>query len=370
MTGPGAVTFSDRYSPVDRLLHRLSFATAGLQADLADLEELIYRRRLAGVSASRPVFLAALPRAGTTLVLEFLAALDGFASHSYRDMPFVELPLLWHGLSRWFHQSAVERERAHGDGIMIGLDSPEAFEEMLWHARYPGQYRDDRIVPWTDCGDAELVRALTGHMRKVIALRGPATGATARYLSKNNGNIARLECLRRGWPDATIIVAVREPVQHAASLLRQHTRFLELHAADGFAREYMKGVCHFDFGDNLRPIDFGGWLATAVHRDARTLGFWLEYWVAAYEHLLAHGQAQAQLLSFDAFCASPSRGLGWLADVLALDAGDRARLEARRADVRLPPAHAADLTAVAPAVVTRAAAIYQALLAQIARARP
>jgi hypothetical protein len=240
---------------------------------------------------------------------------------------------------------------------------------MLWHARYPAQYRADRIMPWTDCGDPDLVQALTGHMRKVIALRRRAPGAAARYLSKNNGNIARLECLHRGWPDATIIVAVREPLQHAASLLRQHTRFLELHAGDDFARAYMKGICHFDFGDNLRPIDFGGWLATAVHPDARTLGFWLEYWVAAYEHILAHRPAQVQMLSFDALCASPSEGLRWLADVLDLDGGDRARLEARRADVRVAPAHAADLTGMAPAVVARATAIYQALLEQIARAR-
>ena len=32
----------------------------------------------------------------------------------------------------------VEIERAHGDGMTIGYDSHEAFEEVLWRAFWPG----------------------------------------------------------------------------------------------------------------------------------------------------------------------------------------------------------------------------------------
>ena len=82
--------------------------------------------------------------------------------------------------------------------------------------------------------------------------------------------MARIGFLLATWPDATIIVPVREPVQHAASLLRQHGRFLEIHARDRFARDYMRGIGHFDFGANLLPVDFDGWLSAAVHTDPLT----------------------------------------------------------------------------------------------------
>ena len=108
-----------------------------------------------------------------------------------------------------------------------------------------------------------------------------------------------------------IIVPVREPVQHAESLLRQHRRFLEIHARDGFSREYIEGIGQFDFGANLRPTDFDGWLSTARHSDSRTIGFWLEYWVAAYGWLSKRAPA-VHFLPYDHFCADPREGCSGL----------------------------------------------------------
>jgi len=357
------VEFSDRYSGLDRLLHRVSFATAGIQAELADLEDLIYRKELAGIAARRPVFITALPRAGTTLLLELVSTLDGFASHCYRDMPFVLLPLMWHNLSKSFHQRSVPSERAHGDGILVSLDSAEAFEEMLWKAKWPKHYLSDRIVPWTACGEPDVAAAFTSHMKKVIRLRQRTPGVSPRYVSKNNGNIARIGCLLEYWPDAVIIVPVREPVQHAASLLRQHRRFLDIHAHDRFAREYMKGIGHFDFGANLRPIDFDGWLSTARHTDPRTIGFWLEYWVAAYGHILRHHADAVRVLPYDAFCANPDEGVRWLAEALDLGINDRQRLSARRDGIRIAPVHHVDLSDVT-SLVAEAEDIYRSALRQ------
>lgn len=362
MTGSGGVELSDRYSSLDRLLHRVSFATAAVQAELADLEDLIYRKALAAIPSRRPVFITALPRAGTTLLLQLASALEGFASHCYRDMPFVLLPLVWHSLSRGFHQTSAPSERAHGDGMLVSLDSPEAFEEMVWKAKCPEHYLPDRVVPWTSGGEPEVAAAFTSHMKKIIRLRQRSPDAVPRYLSKNNGNIARIACLLDYWPDAAIVVPVREPVQHAASLLRQHGRFLDIHARDGFAREYMKGIGHFDFGANLRPIDFDGWLAAARHTDPRTIGFWLEYWAAAYGHLLSHPMAALRVVPYDAFCAHPDAGVRWLAEALDLGGNDLNRLEAQRDEIRVPPVHRVDLTDVAPALLAQTEDIYQSVL--------
>jgi hypothetical protein len=351
---------TERYSGVDRLLHRLAFSTAEMQVELADLETRIYRTSLANTPVDRPVFITGLPRAGTTLLLQLTSALEEFASHSYRDMPFVLLPMFWNSFSRRFRPDLLPpTERAHGDGVLVDLDSAEAFEEMLWTVKWPEHYKTDRIVPWGARDDPEPAEALTSHMKKVIRLKQRKREVVPRYVSKNNCSIARTEYLRRCWPDAVIVVPVRGPVQHAASLLRQHRRFLEIHARDGFSREYMRGIGHFDFGANLRPIDFDGWLSRARHTDPRTIGFWLEYWVAAHEWLHERA-ATVHFLLYDHFCVDPDSGLRWLADVLGVK--DRQSLTRERGTIRIPPPHPVDLTSVAPSVLTRANEIYRSLL--------
>ncbi|HZD26010.1 MAG TPA: sulfotransferase, partial [Alphaproteobacteria bacterium] len=191
------------YSGLDRLLHRVAFDEVfhgiALQRALAELEDGLVARKIEAVAPSAPpVFVTALPRAGTTLVLNLLARVPGFASHTYRDMPFLLAPLLWGRLSRPFRKSASEAERAHGDGVMVGYDSPEAFEEVLWLAFWRDKYHADRIEPWTaDDRDPEFESFFNRHIAKLLAARaaerdGPPPN---RYLSKNNANIARLGLL-------------------------------------------------------------------------------------------------------------------------------------------------------------------------------
>jgi hypothetical protein len=352
--------FADRYSAVDRLLHRLAFATAGVQVDLGDIEDRLYRKQLADTPVERPVFITALARAGTTLLLQLISGLDEFASHCYRDMPFVLLPLMWRSMSKAFRQNAAPSERAHGDGILVDLDSAEAFEEMLWKAKWPEHYLRDRIVPWVGCDDPEAAEYLTRHLKKMIRLRQERPEVLPRYLSKNNGNIARVACVKQCWPDAIIVVPVREPVQHAASLLRQHRRFLEIEGRDRFVREYLKGIGHFDFGSNLKPIDFDGWLSKAQHRDPQTIGYWLEYWGAAYGYLLNKNASSVHFLAYDRFCAEPDAGLRWLGETLGI--ADRAKLTAERGAVRLPPVHNVELKDVAPTVLAKAEEIYREIV--------
>jgi len=357
------VDLANRYSNLDRLLHRISFATLSVQIELADLENLIYRRALATIPCREPVFITALPRAGTTLLLQLISSLDRFASHTYRDMPFVLLPLMWQSISGRFRQTSTPTERAHGDGMMVSVDSVEAFEEMLWKAKCPDQYLPDRIAPWPAAATDEIAAALTSHMKKIIYLRQRTPDVVPRYISKNNGNIARVGCLLKCLPDAVIVVPIREPIQHAASLAHQHRHFLEIHARDRFACEYMRGIGHFDFGANLRPIDFGGWLASAHHTDQRTVGFWLEYWVAAYSHVLSHGGA-VRVLPFDELCSRPDDALRSLAEVLNLDADNAELLLAQQLEIRDASSREVDLTGVRPSILKQAQDLYQSILSR------
>src|SRR5258706_15396149 len=122
-------------------------------------------------------------------MLELLADLPDVATHRYRDMPFIMAPLFWAGLSKHFRKPAVLVERAHGDGMMVGYDSPEAFEEELWKAFWPAHFAADRITLWKDDEPARDYRdVFTSHIQRVLAARSEDGTIRRRYVSKNNAN--------------------------------------------------------------------------------------------------------------------------------------------------------------------------------------
>ena len=353
-------TLEARYGGLERLLHRLAFAALPLQKSLAELEDRLYARRAAGVKVSRPVFIVSLPRAGTTLLLETIAALPGFAAHTYRNMPFLLIPLLWDTLSRRFHAAGGKVERAQGDGVNIGFDSPEAFEEVLWRAFHPAQYGADRILPWSadagfDC--AEFAAFMGRHIRKLATLRVGA--GAARYLSKNNGNLSRLGKLARLFPDGAILIPFRNPADHAASLLRQHLVFERLHANEPFTRRYMADLGHYDFGANLRPIDFDHWLDEEDLEPPNAANFWLRYWQAAFSHILANLNDQTALVSYDGLCAAPAAGLRRIAQRLGVEDGAELMAAAR---FRSPARHDAGPLNLNRALLESAQALHRELL--------
>jgi hypothetical protein len=359
--------FENRYSGFDRLLHHLAFSTRKAQIGLADLEEAMFRDRLARHELDRPLFITALPRAGTTLLLELCVASGTFASHTYRHMPFVLIPMLWNRFSERFRRSDTPRQRAHGDGMLVSVDSPEAFEEVAWMAFWPERYQRDRIVPWREEEDSVFRDFLTNHFIKIVALSAQAgdslsdlAQSSLRYVSKNNLNIARIAWLARNFRDALVVIPFRDPLQHCASLLGQHLNFLDIHRRDPFAKRYMKGIGHFDFGDNLRPVDFDGWLDTSRYRDPRELGFWLEYWCACYRSLVAEATQGVRFCNYDALCADARSGLERLAQFLQVE--NRAAFLAQAARIRAPSCHEIGGALLDETIVAEA----QALHAQLA----
>jgi hypothetical protein len=313
-----------RYSRIDRVLHRMAFAGLEIQKSLADIEDRMHAANLQRISLRKPVFIAGLPRAGTTLLLDLVARLPGFVTHTYRCMPFVLCPMLWDSLSRGFRRPAAVQERAHGDGMTVGFDSPEAFEEVIWKSFWPTHYAEDHLRLWTPRDrDEEFERFLANHMRKLILLHCGNGGG--RYVSKNNANIARLDLLPKLFPDCIRLVPFRDPIDQAGSLLRQHRRFSALHREDAFARFYMDAIGHFEFGAGLRAIAFPADAAEAWS-DPDTGNFWLSYWCRAYAHVLREGGSPLHFIDFDAFCQAPAAGLDRLALLLeALEAAEPLR---------------------------------------------
>jgi len=327
-----------RYGMLDRLLHRLAFVHPGLQRVLGELESDLFRQRLATTRVERPVFVAGLPRAGTTLVLELLYGTGEFASFTYRQMPFVLNPLLWDRLGARSRRAAVAGERAHGDAMMIGFDSPEAFEEVLWI-----NYLSDTLFDGDSMrtlGPEDLTDAFRTAYRqlaeKLVCLSSGPGLPSRRYLSKNNPNIARLPAIASVFDDATMLVCFRHPATHVASLHAQHRRFLDMHAADAFAERYMTWIGHHDFGRTFRPIRFGARSGTRggdersaePAADERPNGppvagadpaYWLRYWIDAYRHVLEVAPPRARLVCFEDLLEDGAGALARLADRVALE---------------------------------------------------
>ena len=358
----------------DRLLHRFAFAAIPAFKGLSDMESRLFRNRLAATPTGSPVFIAGLPRAGTTMLLRALAAVGPFATSSYRDMPFVLTPLLWHGLSRRLARRRILLVRAQGDGVVVSLDTPEALEEVVWRAFWPAKYHADHIEPWQASerdAHGEFAPFLASHFAKTIAVRRKQGQPASRYLSKNNANLARVANILTLHPDASVVVPFREPRRQAASLLRQHRRFQQIHATDPFAKRYMANVGHFEFGANLKPINFDGWLSGDADQrtprsEAADLDFWLRYWCAAYRHALAETRDNMVFVGYEAIRARPFETLTNLCERLRIHPAHRT-VEAVAAEIQADDGAAAGDSADAVAGIDAAlldetSAIHEELL--------
>ena len=348
---------SDRYGTFDRLLYRIAFRAGTAQRTLADMEEMLYGETLDEIEVGDPVFITALPRAGTTILLKLLWETGRFATHTYQDMPFVLAPLLWRRYAELFGRDIEATERAHGDGIEVSGKSPEAFEEMVWKQFWPTHYRGDYIRPWTrEDQNPEFDTFFERHMRKVAAARNEEAPDAGRYLSKNNLNIARLAAPPEPLRTGTFVIPFRDPLQQAASMQRQHERFLELHEEDDFVREYMEAIGHHEFGKGLKPVDFDGWLDDAP--PPSTLAFWVRYWTVAYRFVLDHAGNEAVLLSYRRLVQQPEAALSRLAERLDVP---RAALAGQADQIQPPRTHEVDTSQLPDEIDREAAEVYDQL---------
>lgn len=286
------------YSGADKLLHRIALGSPALLEATFDIERATHRKRIAAVPVRRPVFIAGLARAGTSILTRLLHQGGSFAAPSYRDLPFPLAPNSWARLGGKRHVEASER--GHGDGLTHDLDSPEAIEEIFWRAREGSRYlRREGLAPVAP--QADTLAAFRDYVRLVLLCHGGT-----RYLSKNNNNILRLEGLATSFPDALLVHPFRDPLQQALSLLSQHRRAAMLAQEDPFRRRFMTWLGHHEFGADHRPFLFDG--APGRDEDATRVDYWLKLWDSVHQALLsapARVQERQLFLDYDTLCASP-----------------------------------------------------------------
>jgi len=333
---------------------------SSIQFTAADIEQRAFANTYDDISIVKPIFITSLPRAGTTLMLEALHRLPSLATHIYRDMPFIMAPVLWDRLSSAFRKQSELRERAHGDGMRVGFDSPEAFEEVLWRAFWPEKYAQDHIELW-EKGDVkeEASDFIVDHMKKIISLRCPGRKDKARYISKNNGNIARLNLIKHMFPDAKLLVLVRDPFEHAVSLHRQHHNFIKMHQSEPFVRRYMEDIGHYEFGDLHKPIAFPGLSVWTSKWDPGSINYWVAYWIAAFEYILGCRNSSI-LVSYEQICLTAESGLSEICEQLEVDT--EGKLGSIAALFHSPSAMGADPDFIDPLLKEKARELHRELL--------
>ncbi|HEY9548745.1 MAG TPA: sulfotransferase [Kiloniellaceae bacterium] len=307
---------------------------------LGNAETKIRAADIEQIDIVKPVFVCGLARAGTTILLETLARHPLLGSHRYRDDPFVFTPIFWNSfLARLPERRSAPAERAHGDGIVVTADSPEAFEEELWMAFF-GQLHDPHrsavLDAETDCPEFE--RFFRDHLRKLLWVR-----RRPRYLSKANYNVTRMAYLLKLFPDARFVLPLRDPAAHIASLVKQHRLFCQGERRHPAALDHMQRIGHFEFGLDRRPINVGdgamGEILQAFH-DGEEVRGWALYWASLHNHLadrLAADvalQAAVKAVRFEELCRRPQETLAQLfahcdlpdSDALIAEAAGRMRM--------------------------------------------
>lgn len=308
---------------------------------LGNWETRVLEERLRDIRIDRPIYICGLARSGSTVLLEILAQRPEVATHAYRDFPLVLTPYFWNWFLDRAQSKSVAVERAHGDGIAVTADSPEAMEEMVWMAFFRHLHRSGHSDVLSASVQAPAFEAFyANHLRKLLWLRGGS-----RYLAKGNYNLTRLEYLLKLFPDARFVIPVREPEAHIASLLRQQRRFCERHRADPRALRYMQRAGHFEFGLDRRAIDANDLdEADRIERaweSGREVEGLARLWASTHAYVAGRLQQQPALqqatllVRHEQLCAQPAQTLRRLFEHCGLSVSAEA-LDAAAAGLRPP----------------------------------
>ena len=329
------------YSALDQMLHRLALGSPAVAEMSHDLERGMFLKS-SPPDTGNHVFVTGLARAGTTILMREIYRTGQFGSLTYADMPFVLAPNLWSRLSSKGATAGTRAERAHGDGIEVDTQSPEALDEVYWRT-FDGQsyIGADGLSPHAP--DADLIAGYRDLIRLILRRTGKP-----RYVAKNNNNILRLPALASAMPDAQFLIPLRDPLTHAASLLNQHERFLK---SDPFVRDYMTWLGHHEFGATHRPFLFDG----KPEGDPATLDYWLRAWIAAYGALdrAEAGHANVTFVPYEALSADPAV---WQAVARRIGVEPGPATELRTVKDKAPGPHDPTLGESARALHTRLAA--------------
>lgn len=280
------------YSAIAQLFHHLIMDNYHLGKKLLNYQVKHVPNVLPKEDRVRSVLITGLARAGTTALTKELDKRGPFASLDYSNMPVLMAPRLW---AKFYKPKRTEdKERAHGDGVKVGLASVEALEEYFFKV-----LKDDSYIQ----KDGVYEHAISVEDNALYRRYQKSIAGDRVYLAKNNNAITRIKSLQALNPDTAIFIMFRDPLEHANSLMRQHQKFVEQQEQDPFVLNYMNWLGHHEFGKGQRPFILGG--KGAQDGDPNTLDYWLSRWINYYQYALT--LENPCFLNYEDFLTDPKR---------------------------------------------------------------
>ena len=285
------------YSEWSKLLHRIILDNYNISRALFWFEMRLYKPKLSEVN---PKFLivTGLARAGTTAFTNALYESNKFYSLSYSNMPFLLSPNLWRYV--YNPKMSMLRERSHGDKVLFGYNTIEALEEYFWKT----ELRDIFINPDT----IEEHKISDENYKNYLRYQGllkVKEKPDKIYLAKNNNFLARYESVRSQNPDFVLLMLIRDPFQHASSLLHQHKRQTRMQKEDKFILDFMNWLAHHEFGLNQKVFQFHG---NSFRSDypKESINYWIGVWCNYYSRVQdLPGSKSLHLISYEDFLLHP-----------------------------------------------------------------
>ena len=273
----------NNYSTLQRFLHRSVLSSQLMREIIFDVEQSIFLKKNDNFDDEH-VFVAGLARSGTTILLNAIHQSNEFASLTYADMPFILAPNFWKKVCPNISHDELQ-ERAHGDGVIVSSNSPEAFEEVFWKT-----FTENSIIR-----EELFIKFISLILKK---------NKKTRYLSKNNQNIRRLVLISEIFPCSKILIPFRDPLQHAFSLYSQHMKFVKEQNEDSFIRNYMNWIGHSEFGLDYKMIHS----SNLLYPNENEFNHWLEQWYLTYKTVLELSVAENgefYLIGYESLCSNP-----------------------------------------------------------------
>ena len=288
------------YTELSKLLHILILDNYNIGLKLFSREVKKYSKNISNKNCF--VIVSGLARSGTTSLTESLYRTDIFSSLDYSNMPFLLAPNMW---KKFYRPKKKElRERSHKDGILMGLDTVEALEEYFFKVINNDNYIDEKSLQThiISKNNYELYMKYQKIIRK---------NSSKIYLAKNNNFILRYKSMINYNQSFKMIVLFRHPLYHAASLLNQHFRNIQLQKDNKFAIKYMQWLGHHEFGTNHKPFNFKNDF-NINNFDLTSLNYWLEIWINYYNYILKILDNQIVLIKYEDYCLYPEKTIQFI----------------------------------------------------------
>jgi hypothetical protein len=253
------------------------------------------------------IIVTGMARSGTSALTRWIYDISKgtLASLTYRQMPLLAYPSRF----RYSFLKGRFRNRSHNDGLKIGLDTVEAFDEYVFKLLIKTSLTSGGSLPPYNVGK--------DNWKTYLNYVNRFSRDNNAYLSKNNNFILRLKDFQRYQLEGMkVVVLVRRPEEVAFSLLKQHLLHCELHRKDKFALDYMNWIGHHEFGLGHKPFEFPAALKLENYPKTDP-NYWLCRWIEYHYYLLENIQIENIILvMYDDFITDPVKALRHLGDYL------------------------------------------------------